>query len=327
MAALRCCREIGENRIGRARTHRAPGRLPGPFRRAGAPAPGRAARPGRQPCMLPAQLGACTPPIGKMLPMAPAGSVSMLRWLKRVCIGVRRVSCRDGALSGRERRFPERVGQAPSGRQQKIQAGGQHTFSFLPGSPATMEPHQADRSVLDALELRITGLRPCWRGVDVAAAAGRPELAEAIPQFNPDCLALLSKVDAGQRQATVEFSFAAGGRPASAVHQARGWWAATMVAFVMAAFCCACDDGFIPMADGLLDACGTCRAASVLSGSTRRCGEKVHIHLHNSDDLGTGHYRVCFGVLVPDGGAATLPPGVGGGTGAPVAGLADNQPS
>jgi hypothetical protein len=40
-----------------------------------------------------------------------------------------------------------------------------------------------------------------------------------------------------------------------------------MVAFAMAAFCCACDDSFIPMADGLLDACGTCGAASVLSGS------------------------------------------------------------
>jgi hypothetical protein len=85
-------------------------------------------------------------------------------------------------------------------------------------------------------------------------------------QFNPDYLALLSKADTGQRQATVEFSFTAGGRPAGAAHQAPGWCPATMVAFVMAAFCCACDDRFIPMADGLLDNCGTCGAASVLSG-------------------------------------------------------------
>jgi hypothetical protein len=92
----------------------------------------------------------------------------------------------------------------------------------------------------------------------VGTAAERPELAEAIPQFNPDYLALLTKVDTGQRQATVEFSFTAGGRPAGAAHQARGWCPATMVAFVMAAFCCACDDSFIPMADGLLGACGTC---------------------------------------------------------------------
>ena len=41
-------------------------------------------------------------------------------------------------------------------------------------------------------------------------------------------------------------------------------------------------------------------------------------------------YRALSGMLralVPDGGAATLPPGAGGGTGAPVAGLADDQPS
>jgi hypothetical protein len=96
---------------------------------------------------------------------------------------------------------------------------------------------------------------------------GGPDLAGAIPQFNPDYLALGNKVDTGQRQAMVEFSFIAGGRPAGAADQARGWWAATMVAFVMAAFCCACDDRFILLADGLLDACGICGAASVLSGS------------------------------------------------------------
>ncbi len=71
-------------------------------------------------------------------------------------------------------------GAGPGRPSAKIQADGQHTFSFLPGSPTTMEPHQADRSVLDALELWITGLRPCWRGLDVATAAERPELAGAI---------------------------------------------------------------------------------------------------------------------------------------------------
>jgi hypothetical protein len=33
----------------------------------------------------------------------------------------------------------------------------------------------------------------------VATAAERPELAEAIPRCTPDYLALLSKVDTGQR--------------------------------------------------------------------------------------------------------------------------------
>ena len=44
----------------------------------------------------------------------------------------------------------------------------------------------------------------------------------------------------------------AGGRavsPLAAAHQAGGWCPATMVAFVMAAFCCACDNSFIPLAD------------------------------------------------------------------------------
>ena len=40
-----------------------------------------------------------------------------------------------------------------------------------------MDPYQADRSVLDALGLWITGLRPRWRELDWAAAAERPELA------------------------------------------------------------------------------------------------------------------------------------------------------
>jgi hypothetical protein len=35
----------------------------------------------------------------------------------------------------------------------------QRTFSFLPGSPATVEPDQTGRSTLDALCLLITGLR------------------------------------------------------------------------------------------------------------------------------------------------------------------------
>ena len=86
----------------------------------------------------------------------------------------------------------------------------------------------------------------------MATAVDRPELAEAIPQFNPDYLALLSKADTGRRQATVEFSFTAGGRPAGAADQARGWCPATVVAFVMAAFCCACDDSFIPMAEVII---------------------------------------------------------------------------
>jgi hypothetical protein len=53
-------------------------------------------------------------------------------------------------------------------------------------------------------------------------------------------------------------SVIAGGRPAGAARQARDWCPVTMVAFVMVAFCCACDDRFIPMADGLLDVCGAC---------------------------------------------------------------------
>jgi hypothetical protein len=156
-----------------------------------------------------------------------------------------------------------------------------------------MEPHQADRSVLDALELWITGLRPCWRGWTWPRPPGGRNWPRRFPgstRTTWPCSARRTPA-----KATVEFSFAAGGRPAGAAYQARGWCPAPMVAFVMAVFCCACDDSFIPIVDGLLDACGTCGAASVLSGSTRRCGEKVHIHLHNSDDLGTGHYRVFFG--------------------------------
>jgi hypothetical protein len=110
---------------------------------------------------------------------------------------------------------------------------------------------------------------PLLAGLDVATAAEWPELAEAIPQFNPDYLALLSKADTGQRQATVEFSFTAGGRPAGAAHQARGWWVATMVAFVMAAFCCA---SRLSQFSGLWIASVSSRSSAVATGyGNREC--------------------------------------------------------
>src|SRR5207247_11367786 len=52
---------------------------------------------------------------------------------------------------------------------------GQHTFSFLPGIRASIEPDQAGRSVLAALRLWITGLYHVLGRLDVHGrrAAGR----------------------------------------------------------------------------------------------------------------------------------------------------------
>jgi hypothetical protein len=51
----------------------------------------------------------------------------------------------------------------------------QHAYSFLPGSPATIEPDQTGRSALDALRLWIRGLRHVL--ARLSTAAERPELA------------------------------------------------------------------------------------------------------------------------------------------------------
>ena len=55
-----------------------------------------------------------------------------------------------------------------------------HTFSFLPGIPASIESDQVGRSMLAVLRLCTTGLYRVLAGLDVATAAERPEPAEVI---------------------------------------------------------------------------------------------------------------------------------------------------